>query len=363
MAEFDGPQIGTSANNFFQSDRDIAIQERRAKKQQNKTGDPIECTSKVLCMILPEKIDDSDYAYIGESGFIAKKINLSTKKTVKIFKGHTGPITCLGLWYKDGIEYLITGSWDKTLRKWDSKTKESLCTFSLHTDFVKSLAISHKTSTLFSGSSDKQIRSWNLLTGEPLKVFKKHTRGIEDLTFDEGEAFLFSASSDGHIIKWNPLSGECLQIFEGHLTSVYALKVFDEEMWTASADMTVKRWDLYTGKSDMSLEHPDFVKCLAICGPYIITGSRDESIRVFDIGSGKLIKVIDGHFDEVSCTAVREKSLYTGSLDCTLRMWSLTDIASQEPQSKPTVQEETSSSLLTEEEERELKELMETEDM
>ncbi|CAG8627636.1 24816_t:CDS:2 [Cetraspora pellucida] len=354
MAEFDGPQIGTSANNFFQSDQDIAIQERKFKKQQNKAGDPIECTSKVLCMILTEKTDNFDYAYIGESGFIAKKVNLSTKKTVKIFKGHTGPVTCLGLWYKDEIEYLITGSWDKTLKKWDSKTKESLCTFSLHTDFVKSLAISHKTSTLFSGSSDKHIRSWNLLTGEPLKVFKRHTRGIEDLTFDEKETFLFSASSDGLVIKWNPLSGECLQIFEGHLTNIYALKVFEEEMWTA---------DKTTGKPDMSLEHPDFVRCLAICGPYVISGSRDESIRVFDIGSGKLIKVIEGHFDEVSCTAIRGTRLYTGSLDCTLRMWSLTEITSQESQQKPIVQEEKSTSMLTEEEERELEELMEAEDV
>ncbi len=71
-----GPQVGTSADNFFQSDSDLAAQERRATKRGNKVGDPIECTSKVLCLLLPEKAEDSEYAYIGESGFIAKKINL-----------------------------------------------------------------------------------------------------------------------------------------------------------------------------------------------------------------------------------------------------------------------------------------------
>ncbi|CAG8573266.1 6781_t:CDS:2 [Racocetra fulgida] len=141
------------------SDRDIAIQERKSKKQQNKDGDPIECTSKVLCMILPEKTDNVDYAYIGESGFIAKKVNLS-----------------------------------------------------------------------------------------------RHTRGIEDLTFDEKETFLFSASSDGLIIKWNPLSGECLQIFEGHLTSVYALKVFDEEMWTEQTVQEEKSSSMLTEDEERELE-------------------------------------------------------------------------------------------------------------
>ena len=97
---------------------------------------------------------------------------------------------------------------------------------------MKSLAVSHFASTLYSGSSDKFICSWNLITGEQLQIFKGHSRGIEDLALDETETFLFSASSDGHIRKWNAKSGECLQVFAGHLTSVYALKIFNEEMWT-----------------------------------------------------------------------------------------------------------------------------------
>ena len=71
-----GPQIGNSADNFFQSDNDLAVQERRYAKRENKAGDPIECTSKVLCLLLSEKAGDSEYAYIGESGFVAKRINL-----------------------------------------------------------------------------------------------------------------------------------------------------------------------------------------------------------------------------------------------------------------------------------------------
>ncbi|CAG8539911.1 12128_t:CDS:2 [Funneliformis caledonium] len=358
-----GPRIGSGADNFFQSDSDLATQARRAEKRENKAGDPIECTSKVLCLLLPEKTE-SEYAYIGESGFVAKKINLSTGKTSKIFKGHTGPVTCIGLWYKDGEEYLITGSWDKTIVKWDTKTKESIHTFTAHTDFVKSLAISHSSSILCSGSSDRYISSWNLVTGEKLQVFKGHSRGIEDLAFDETETFLFSASSDRHIRKWNASTGECLQVFEGHLTSVYSLKIFDDEMWTASADKTVKRWDLENGKPDTTFTHPDVVKCLVVAGPYLITGSRDEMIRIFEIGSGKMINEFEGHFDEVSCMAVRGTTLYTGSLDCTLRKWSIAakdlkkSVDKTEAKKSVPSKKETISSKLTEEEERILAELM-----
>jgi COMPASS component SWD3 len=106
------------------------------------------------------------------------------------------------------------------------------------------LAISRFASTLYSGSSDKFIYSWNLVTGEKLQTFKGHSRGIEDLALDETEDFLFSASSDGHIRKWNAKTGECLHVFEGHLTSVYALKIFNEEMWTGTYSVFISTKEL-----------------------------------------------------------------------------------------------------------------------
>ncbi|CAH1760835.1 20792_t:CDS:2 [Entrophospora sp. SA101] len=350
-----GPQIGTSGDSFFQTNNDLLIQQRREAKCQNKQGDPIKCTSKVLCMMLSNSPNDlvDGCLYIGESGFIAKKIKLSTGKVLKIFKGHTGPVTCIGMWYKDQEEYLITGSWDKNLRKWNTKTKESIFTFSGHEDFVKSLVISQSKSILYSGSSDKLIRSWDLVTGKQLKSFQGHTRGIGDLALggdgDEDEKFLYSASSDMYIRKWNTSTGECLQIIEGHLTMIIVLL-------------------------DITLEHPDFVKCLAVAHPYVISGSRDETIRIFDIGSEELVDIIEAHYDEVSCLVVKGTMLYSGSLDGTIRKWSITakDIAERIKKnsikddddkisdSKPstTTTDTQTSSVMTMEEELELEELL-----
>lgn len=33
----------------------------------------------------------------------------------------------------------------------------------------------------------------------------------------------------------------------------------------------------------MKLEHPDFVKSIALAGPYVITGGRQETVRVWSI--------------------------------------------------------------------------------
>ncbi|KAG9296331.1 hypothetical protein G9A89_014923 [Geosiphon pyriformis] len=335
-----GPQIGKSPGNFFQTDVDLKTQQRRAAKRGNKAG---------------------------ESGFSARKINLLSGKTVKIFKGHTGPVTSLDIWYHEGEEYLITGSWDKTLKKWNTKTKNSLHTFTSHTDFVKSVVVSQTKSILYSGSSDRNILSWDLRTGELLPVtMKGHTMGVEDLVFNETEDFLYSASSDRHIRKWNPTTGECLHVFEDHLTSVYFIRVSDDEMWSASADKTVKRWDLETGNVDTTFTHPDFVKCLAVFGSYLFTGGRDETIRVFDIGTGTMIREIEGHFDEVSCMVLQGTTLYTGSLDGTIRRWLISDLinAGKETEAVKTLSPNLDKfeGLMTAEEEQELAELMGSDD-
>lgn len=39
-----------------------------------------------------------------------------------------------------------------------------------------------------------------------------------------------------------------------------------------------------------------------------------------------MIHKFEGHFDEVACMAVRGTTLYTGSLDCTIRKWSIAGI-------------------------------------
>ncbi|KAF9580886.1 hypothetical protein BGW38_002289, partial [Lunasporangiospora selenospora] len=145
-----------------------------------------------------------------------------------------------------------------------------------------------------------------------------------------------------------------------------------------SADKTAQRLDLETKKVDTTLEHPDFVKSIALAGPYVVTGGRHESIRVWSVATGKLIKEIKGHFDEVS---VMEQDLLKSDKDDASEEASKTKEATAEPipsdASKPLMAQpqvkETSiaqsnvpttvnSKMMTEDEERELAELMSDDD-
>ncbi|GAO52514.1 hypothetical protein G7K_6588-t1 [Saitoella complicata NRRL Y-17804] len=76
---------------------------------------------------------------------------------------------------------------------------------------------------------------------------------------------------------------------------------------------------------DTALEHPDFVQDILVTptGSWAVTACRDEEVRVFDIGSGSLVKVIKGHYDEVSAQAMWGNMLASASLDGTIRQWSM----------------------------------------
>lgn len=209
-----------------------------------------------------------------------------------MFKGHSGPVTSLAVSYAD--DALFTGSWDKTVRKWNSSTGEQLLCIAFHTDFVKALVLHGD--CLYSASTDKRIAKWDAKNGSHLLTLSGHTRGVEALVVSHDGLTLFSASSDTTIRKWDTRTGQSLQCFLGHQTSVYglALSADESELWSVSADKTAKRWDLDLNKHTASLEHPDFVRSIRVLADsgFIATGSRDENLRIWNTAVTLLIDLI-----------------------------------------------------------------------
>ncbi|KAI8613083.1 WD40-repeat-containing domain protein [Chytriomyces sp. MP71] len=335
------------ADHFFQSDRDLELAAaREAKKQSLLAAKPgatkslsvAKATSKVLCWRLVRGTEDKVLAVVGESGHVARMTDLATGRASVTYRGHKGPVTCVEIQYDSASGtpgFVLTGSWDKSIRKFDAKTGESLQTFTGHADFVKCILLvpafvdSKLSYILLSGSSDSTIKKWDTNAGKLLQTWKSHTRPVEALVLAESDEataqilHVYSGSSDTSIRKWDVEAGTVMQTLPGHLTSVYNLAMVDDELWSVSADKTAKRWNLEAAKPDSSFEHPDFVKCICVHGSYVITGCRDENIRVFDLTSEKCINVIEGHFGEVSCLEVAGGRLWSGSLDATIRSWDL----------------------------------------
>ncbi|KAK4500429.1 hypothetical protein PRZ48_008618 [Zasmidium cellare] len=195
-------------------------------------------------------------------------------------------------------KFLITGSQDKTVKRWDispsaGKTPRAAYTRKAHDKDINAIETSYSTtSPLFaSASQDRTVKIWDVESGEAVGVLRGHKRGVWTVAFSpptmpaltttgEGGAastargMVVTGSGDKTVKIWNLSDYSCLRTFEGHANSV--LKVVwlpppkqkgDRGVQVASAagDGLVKVWDGQSSECAATLDnHIDRVWALAV---------------------------------------------------------------------------------------------------
>ncbi|SPJ72893.1 related to transcriptional repressor rco-1 [Fusarium torulosum] len=388
-------------NNFFETDAVHVQRERKAAKAGNKNGDPIVMKSKILAAV-PDPASPLTSVFIAESAGAVRRVNLETSETKTTYRGPTAPVTCVATGTQ-GNKTVFAGSWDKDIWSWDIETAKPGRKFSGHTDFVKTIlcaTVSGK-QILISGGADKKIFVWDVESGKRLHTLQDPTTtmlAVQHLAIDpvlsNATTVVFaSASSDPHIRRWKITLDSYEQLPESfsdrpdaerltiqeHETSIYRL-VYDltsedADLWTASADGTVKCLARSRNfVADDTFTHGDYVRGVLVTDQWVITAGRNEDVKVWDRSSGKLYCTLVGHYEEVTDLVLLQDSdgtprkVCSVSIDGTIRTWPLAKSEldevvvkvqkSAEPKEKEKEEQENNGNALTAEEEAELAELM-----
>ncbi|MEM8723489.1 MAG: WD40 repeat domain-containing protein [Cyanobacteria bacterium P01_G01_bin.39] len=73
--------------------------------------------------------------------------------------------------------------------------------------------------------------------------------------------------------------------------------------------------------------HSDWVRVIAFSanGKYLVSGSNDRTVRLWDVQTGQIIHLFKGHKERVKCVWIddRTKQIISGSADSTLKLWNL----------------------------------------
>ncbi|MCJ7695000.1 MAG: hypothetical protein MUO40_06180 [Anaerolineaceae bacterium] len=97
---------------------------------------------------------------------------------------------------------------------------------------------------------------------------------------------------------------------------------------SGSTDETLRVWDLASGECLRTLHgHTDSVNTIAITadGRQVVSGSGDKTLKVWDLESCKCLCTLEGHTDSVNAIAITPdgRQIVSGGKDKTLCVWDL----------------------------------------
>jgi mitochondrial division protein 1 len=142
-------------------------------------------------------------------------------------------------------------------------------------------------------------------------------------------------------VEEEPLPNSCIKTYFGHCESVECLD-FETPygyLVSGSADKSLRVWDISNHKCVGVLDgHEGWIRAVQISAYSVVSGSGDHTAKLWDVSklseSGQqlidaqddtepLVRSFYGHTGGVTCLQFNNQFLLTGSVDRTIRQWDL----------------------------------------
>lgn len=302
---------------------------------------------------------DFKYLFTGSYDTTVKIWDIESGKLIRNLESHTKAVQSLV--FDD--QKLITGSLDSTIKVWNYHTGQCISTYRGHQAGVLSVDLYKK--TIVSGSQDTTIKVWDVETRR-CHALRGHREAVNSVKIHPQSNTVLSGSDDQTIRMWDLNTKKCIKVFEGHKAQVQKViplnlnkdydlvKDYEEEeegeeeteeeetnndeefvevdwndetkqfpayILTASLDNTVKLWDVKTGKCIRTqFGHVEGIWDISADTFRIVSGAHDTFVKIWDLQSGKCMSTFPGHSSPVTCVGLGDSSFASGDQSGMVRM-------------------------------------------
>ncbi|EDO16071.1 hypothetical protein Kpol_1016p11 [Vanderwaltozyma polyspora DSM 70294] len=236
---------------------------------------------------------------------------------------HENNITCLDFDEPFGTLY-SAGQLDNTIKVWDLSSSKFIGSFNAHLSTINCMQLDTQQQIIISGGRDSLVRLWDI------KKFQDYSTNYNDI--------------ENYYEETN-----CIFECDSHSDEISSISYDNFNLLTGSQDKTIKHWDLITGKCVQTFDvsfylnnSPPFenkfsptkknyfahseaptIGSLQCFESALASGTKDGLIRLWDLRSGKVIRILEGHTDAITSLKFDMTNLITGSLDKNIRIWDM----------------------------------------
>ncbi|KAE8362046.1 WD40-repeat-containing domain protein [Aspergillus caelatus] len=211
-------------------------------------------------------------------------------------------------------QFLLTGSQDRTIKRWDTgklaplssskpHTPKAVFTRKAHDKDINALDV-NPTSTLFaSASQDRTVKIWSVEEGSVVGILRGHKRGVWSARFSPhgtpvisssaqsstNRGLIVTGSGDKTVKLWSLSDYSCLLTFEGHTNSV--LKV----LWLPPSDLSTKKDDDDEDDDEAAPAQSNATQAR----PLVASAAADGLVKIWSPYTGEVEATLDNHTDRV----------------------------------------------------------------
>lgn len=259
----------------------------------------------------------------------------------KILQGHkfkVGPIN-----FSKNNNYLISASWDNSVRVWDIDSFKCIKVLKGHEDNVWACDISSDNNLIASASLDRQFKIWDFKSGKELLNYKLEPHDIirkglipeidrpfpnsaYSVAFSPDNKYIAVGAADSLVRLFDAKTYALIDTLKNHTRSILGVKYSSDGRYLISGG---PRSNVVIWETDKYEPLYILKNIVGYCGAFTFTNDNKEvlitgkcKIVVIDIASGKIIRTIPVQcaLQSVQLTS-DEKYMITCAEDHTVRLY------------------------------------------
>jgi WD40 repeat protein len=236
---------------------------------------------------------------VGTNEHVLHLWDVKSGKERLTFAAHTGPVNFVAC-TPDGRRAASVGS-DITVRLWDARSSKPLAGFRPHRGYLNAFAFAPDGRSFATGSSDGDIRFWDS-AGKQIRRLAA-SGNVLSLAFSPDGKLLASGNKvesgdHGTVTLWDVKTGkEVRRLLEKTKHGFWGLAFSpDDKLLAAASYDVIHLLDTETWKELRRLPGlPGF--SFSPDGNMLLTGNRDNQVRLFDVASGRELRRCGKHGD------------------------------------------------------------------